>query len=111
VNWFDVASAGQYDIRGTAGAEVRIEFVLPAVLNAPGGATLPLTFGAADGAYAAQPSLGASVPFDPRLPLVTRLGKSGRLYLRLGGTATPSTSQPSGSYASSVTVTVAYTGV
>jgi hypothetical protein len=111
ISWSDAAAAGQFQLRGTGGAQVRIEFTLPTGLMGPGGTTLPVMFGATDGAYAAQPSLNATITFDPRLPLVTTLSKSGRLYLRLGGTVTPSPTQASGPYNSTVTITVSYTGV
>lgn len=111
VSWSDGANAGAFDLRGTAGAEVRVDLTLPADLTGTGGARLPFSVGATDGAFASQPSLGAVTLFDPRLPLVTTLGKSGRLYLRLGGKVTPGPSQPPGSYGSTVTITVSYTGV
>jgi hypothetical protein len=111
VPWSDAANAGAFDLRGTGGAEVRIELALPPALTGTGGASLPLSMGAGDGAYAQQPSLAAVTPFDPRLPLITTLGKSGRLYLRFGGTVRPSPSQRPGPYGSTVTITVSYTGV
>jgi len=110
VPWSDAANAGAFDLRGTAGAEVRIDLALPPALAGTGGASLPLSLGAGDGAYAAQPSLAAAAAFDPRLPLITTLGKSGRLYLRFGGTVSPSPSQRPGPYGSTVTITVSYTG-
>jgi hypothetical protein len=54
--------------------------------------------------------IGTAAPFDPRSALVTTLSDNGRLYLFLGGTASPATRQSAGAYAGTVTVTIAYTG-
>ena len=106
----DAANAGRFEIRGDRDLELVIQFTLPAALVAPGGAVLPLAFGVTDGKWGARPSVPASQNFDPSVPLVAQLGRSGKLYLRLGGTAQPVPSQVSGDYAASITVTVAYTG-
>lgn len=106
----DAVNAGRFDIRGNKQAEVDIELTLPAALVSGGGAQLPLTFGPADGSYSQTPNANGATLFDPRVPLVTRLGNSGRVYVYLGGTATPGGQQKSGAYSATITLTVAYTG-
>jgi hypothetical protein len=106
----DAAMAGRFEIRGDRESEVVIDFILPTEMLAPGGAMLPLVFGVDDGRWGTRPSINQSQTFDPSVPLVARLGRSGRLYLRLGGTAMPLPSQVPGDYSATIAVTVAYTG-
>lgn len=106
----DGSRSGRFLIFGLRRAEVQIDFSLPAALAGPGGQALPLQFGPTDGGFSTTPATGSMVVFDPRVPLVTRLGNSGLLYLWLGGTALPSGQQPAGSYSATITITVAYTG-
>jgi hypothetical protein len=110
VSRFDALRAGQFELRGAKNTEVRVDLGLPAALTGPGGAKVPLTFGAADGGYARDGAIAAAAPFDPRSALVTTLSGNGRLYIFLGGTASPATRQPAGTYAGTVTLTIAYTG-
>jgi hypothetical protein len=106
----DAAFAGRYEMRGSNRAEVRIEFTLPAAMAGPAGATLPLQFGAGDGGRNTENTIGTAVAFDPRVPLVTNLHANGRLYIWLGGTASPSGTQRSGNYTAVITLTASYTG-
>ena len=106
----DALRAGQFELRGVKGSEVRIDLGLPTALNGPAGAKVPLTFGPADGGYALDGAIGTAAPFDPRHALISTLSSNGRLYIFLGGTATPAARQPAGSYAGTVTLTIAYTG-
>jgi hypothetical protein len=111
VMWTDPTSSGRFEIRGVGGAAVRVDIMLPSALVSPGGDLVPLQFGSTDGGFGSRPSLRQGQTFDPWLPLVTPLGRSGKLYLWLGGTAKPSPTQKSGDYNATITVTVAYTGV
>jgi hypothetical protein len=110
VSRFDALRAGQFELRGAKGSEVRVDLGLPAALNGPSGAKVPLAFGAEDGGYTRDGTIATAAPFDPRRALVTTLSANGRLYIFLGGTATPATRQPAGVYAGTVTLTIAYTG-
>jgi hypothetical protein len=110
VSRFDALRAGQFELRGVKNSEVRIDLGLPSDLNGPGGAKVPLQFAAGDGGFAQDGNIASAPPFDPRAALVTTLSTNGRLYLFLGGTASPGTKQTAGAYAGTVTVTIAYTG-
>ena len=110
VSRFDALRAGQFELRGAKNSEVRVDLGLPSALTGPGSAKVPLTFGAADGGYARDGAIATAAPFDPRTALITTLSTNGRLYIFLGGKATPATRQPAGTYAGTVTLTIAYTG-
>lgn len=110
VSRFDALRAGQFELRGVKGAEVRVDLGLPSALTGPKGAKVPLTFAATDGGFSRDGIIAAAAPFDPRTALITTLSGNGRLYIFLGGTATPAARQPAGTYAGTVTLTIAYTG-
>jgi hypothetical protein len=110
VSRLDALRAGQFELRGAKGAEVRFDLGLPTALNGPAGAKMPLTFAPGDGGYTLDGTIGTAAPFDPRHALISTLSNNGRLYLFLGGTATPAARQPAGTYAGTVTLTIAYTG-
>ncbi len=79
---------------------------LPPALIGPGGAQLPLSFGATDAAYALanDPTL---TPFDPKQPLgLTIPSSAGGATIYLGGLAQPGTVQRPGLYAGTITVNV-----
>lgn len=102
--------AGMFEIRGDRNMPVSVSLLLPTAMTTPSGAQLPLVFGPGDGV--ASPSRGrfAGVGFDPRNPIVATLGPSGRLYVRLGGTAVPARLQTSGQYQATITLSVANLG-
>lgn len=106
----DPLRSGQIELRGMRLTDVQITFSLPAGMTGPGGAQLPLTFGANDGGVGTTETITAATGFDPRLPRVAQFSGNGRLYLFLGGTAHPGVGQAAGAYTATVTVTVAYTG-
>jgi hypothetical protein len=110
ISRFDALRAGQFELRGAKGSEVRIDLGLPPAMAGAGGAKLPLQFAAGDGGYGRDGIIATAAPFDPRAPLVTTLSANGRLYLFLGGTATPAARQSAGTYSGTVIVTIAYTG-
>lgn len=110
VSRLDPAASGQFEVRGQRLTEVRIDLTLPLALLSGSGAQLPLQFGAGDGGFSTDAAIASSRAFDPRVPLVTQLANTGRLYIFLGGTALPGSQQAAGIYAATITLTVAYTG-
>lgn len=106
----DAVKAGRFDLTGSNRAELRIIFTLPMALTAPAGQTLPLVFAAGDGGVSQSNSIASATAFDPRVPLIIRLSGTGRLFIWLGGTAVPSSTQQAATYTGTITLTAAYTG-
>lgn len=104
----DPLAAGQVEIRGNRGVQVSIQITLPATMSGPFGATMPMSFGSADGGYAQTNSIATATAFDPRSPLVATLSGQGRLFIYLGGTVSPPVTQRAGAYSATITVTAAY---
>lgn len=106
--------AAQFDIDGETGKEVSLTFTLPTELthDTDGSTTMPISFGTAAAGYNAgldDPS--AASTFDPNAGTSTTLGtSSGLLYVYLGGTVSPPSTQKAGSYTGSIVLDVAYTG-
>ncbi|HEX3235887.1 MAG TPA: hypothetical protein VHR41_16960 [Gemmatimonadales bacterium] len=110
VSRLDALRAGQFELRGAKGSEVRVDLGLPSALTGPRGAKVPLGFGPGDAGYTRDGTIATAAPFDPRSALITTLSGNGRLYLFLGGTASPAARQTAGTYAGTITLTIAYTG-
>ncbi len=105
----DGARAALFDLKGSgSGRTVLLQFVLPSALSGPGGATLPLSYGASDAGFSAQQTIGSQVAFDPRVPYVATLSGSGRGSVYLGATAMPASNQTTGSYSATLTLNVIY---
>ena len=103
----DAHNAGLFQVQGPAGASVRVEFVLPSALVADDGARLPVSFGSRDGLADFGGDLGPhGRPFDPHAPVIGCLGGTGRLFLRIGGTALPARPQSRGTYRATIYLTV-----
>jgi hypothetical protein len=104
------AASGRFLIRGTRGAEVSLDFLLPTVLTV-GSNTLPIGFSPTAAGHYTLPQPQNAVLFDPHLTRITRLRASnGFLYLWLGGTVSPAVTQAPGVYTGSITMVVSYTG-
>lgn len=107
VSVHDPRHSGQFAVRGPADASIRVEFFLPPALVSRQGAQLPLFFGPGDGlADFSHDTPRRSRVFDPHRPVVGTLGSNGMLYLRLGGTVTPSHTQARGVYSATISITV-----
>lgn len=107
----DPVRSGQFSLRGQKDSQVQMQFVLPTAMTGPLGATLPLSFSAADGGFSDTESITNQVGFDPRAAALGRLSSNGRASVFLGGTASPGPTQRAGSYSGTITLTVSYTGL
>ena len=102
----------EFLVTGTAGAEVRLDFSLPAYMNV-NGHTIQLIF--YDNVCAVDTSATpnqSSPPFDdlsPHQTLTYRIGSAG-LTVWLGGKAIPGLKQAAGTYTGDVVLTAEYTG-
>ncbi|MEW6412757.1 MAG: hypothetical protein AB1483_09830 [Candidatus Zixiibacteriota bacterium] len=105
-------SACEFQITGTAGDEISINFTLPTYMNA-GGFNMQMIFNETDCAIDTTASPDQSDPefddLDPWHTLTYRLGSNG-LTIWLGGTVIPGIRQQQGSYNASIVITVQYTG-
>lgn len=102
----DATRAGTFEIRGESNASVRIEMILPPAMISASAAQIPLAFGPNDGSASSNRGQGNRILFDPWQPLITVLGRNGRLYVRIGGTAQPASAQAPGSYSAIISLTV-----
>jgi len=109
VDRLDVRRAGQFKLFGRADQEVLLTFSLPSGLAGPGGALLPIGFAEDDGGFTTGHRPDQAVGFDPEVPYLTRLSRSGHAYVFLGGTVRAPLGQRAGAYQGTVTLTVAYT--
>jgi hypothetical protein len=107
----DAVASGRFNIRGTRNAQVQLQFLLPASMAGPAGATMPLSFGATDGGFSPTQSVTNQTAFDPRAASLGRLPGNGRASVFLGGTASPAPTQRAGAYTGTITLTVSYTGL
>src|SRR5689334_13187269 len=85
----DALRAGQFELGGVKGSGVGFAPGWRPAWTGQAGAKVPLPFGPAAGGYALDAAIGTAAPFDPRHALISTLSSNGRLYIFLGGTATP----------------------
>lgn len=102
----DPANSGEYDIKGPNGNQVLLTFTLPAAMNGPAGAQMPLVFGSSDAGYSQSQAIGSQIGFDPKQSFTAVLSKNGRGSVFIGATANPATSQRAGAYTAILTLTV-----
>lgn len=101
----DVGRRGEVQVEGLG--KYQIQFILPTELTAPSGATLPVTFGAADGVVV-RGTAGSPESFDPNVgTTVVLLGGVSEAQIFLGGTASPGQDQAAGAYTANVTILMA----
>lgn len=103
--------AAQFDISGEPGKAVNTTFTLPSEVSDGSGNTIPLSFSSTDAGYASattDQSTGQT-GFDPSVgQSLTLEATSGELYIWLGGTITPTNTQPAGTYSANITLDVSY---
>jgi hypothetical protein len=101
------ADAGRFNISGEPNAAVTITFALPTVLTSGGGATIPVTFGGADGLnWTTYPTVHTT--FNPNAAFLTLLNGFGDAVIGISGTVSPPLATTTGTYTGTVTLTVSY---
>lgn len=88
----------------TGPGTVTISFVLPAGLVGPNLEVLPLSFAAGDAAWQRG---GMVQVVDPNTPFSVTVRGGQTIYVLLGGTAQPTTTQGAGTYSATVTMIMA----
>ncbi len=107
-----VGDAAEFTVTGTTGAEVTLDFTLPAYMYTTG-ANMPLFFSSSDCAVDSTNPQDQSNPsannLNPNGTITYRIGSNG-MSVWLGGRVVPGLVQKSGSYTATIRLTVAYTG-
>lgn len=102
----DLMRSAQLRIEGRG--TYQVSFQLPASLTAPGGAQIPLVFGAADGQLTIRHKVST---FDPNTTLSFRVNPAEReAQINLGGRAQPASGQAAGVYSATIVMMVVQTG-
>lgn len=106
------ASAAQWNITGTANAEIALTWTLPANLT-DGVTNIPLAFAATDAAWAdLAANQATATAFSPLAGSNLNISAAGALFVWLGGTINPggAFAGAPGTYSATVNLQVAYTG-
>lgn len=106
----DPARSGQLELRGRKNSQLMLQFLLPAAMTGPGGATLPVSFGPDDAGFAPSQPGGTQQGFDPNAPQTVVLPTNGHGFVFIGGTAQPHPFQRAGNYSATVTLIVSDPG-
>jgi len=105
--------AAEFSVGGDAGAEVTLDFSLPAYLSS-GSDNMQIIFFTDGCAIDSNPTPNQSSPtyddLNPWQTLTYDLGSSG-LTVWVGGKAIPGVRQPAGTYTADIILTVQYTGL
>jgi len=102
----DVVRSAQLRVEGRG--RYQISFLLPTHLSSLSGHTIPLVFGATDGRLTIRHKV---TTFDPADVVSFRINPADReATVNLGGTATPATGQPAGSYSATIVIMIVQTG-
>ena len=114
VNPRNSANAGEFEIHGNRNAEILITFTLPDSLRVGTHAML-ITFSNTAGCRIGIDWLRfLCTSFNPATPQVVRILNAAvpnnSYFVWVGGTVTPSATQPAGIYRGTITLTTAYTG-
>lgn len=102
----DPVNSGQFEIQGPFLTIVRYTFTLPAALNGPLGATMPVTFATNDAGWSRTNSIADQQAINPHQSHTRILWTGGRAGVFLGGTVSPAAGQRAGSYTATVVLSV-----
>jgi hypothetical protein len=102
----DAVKSGEFQFVPATGSKVRLQFTLPAQLNGPAGATLPISFGASDAIATGNAANSNTVTFNPNTALSLTSVPSTAILVFIGGTVSPTANQEVGAYSNTITLTV-----
>ena len=110
----EVGFAGEWQINGSALAEITVDFTLPPNLTtADSSATMVILFSSTDASFDDGTGGGQTIPagvLNPNGQAVENIGVAGTMFVWIGGSVLPSISQTGGDYSGDIVLTVAYTG-
>ena len=108
----DAGKAAEFTVSGTAGAEITIDFILPAYMYASS-KTMRIVFSQTDCSMDSSATPDQSnPPFNDKNPwrvMTYGIGANG-LSIWLGGLVMPEVNQASGNYTAPLTIQIQYTG-
>lgn len=101
----DPVRAGRFDVITPPGVVINGQFVLPAVMNGPLGATMPISFAGTTAGYSDAQVITSQIGFNPQFG-GTVTATDGRASVFMGATITPAVGQAPGSYTATITLIV-----
>jgi len=103
----DPIRSGQFYLGAPAvGTRVQIRFILPSVLSSSAGDQMPIAFRNSDGLIQEIGPSAAPAAFNPRATLNYQLQSGSAANIWLGGSVSPTATQPAGAYTAPVVITV-----
>jgi hypothetical protein len=97
--------SGQFRITAPVGTRIQLRLTLPNQLAGPAGAQLPIAFSNNDAMIVGTAPGSVPSTFNPKSTHVYNTN-SGTTNVFIGGTVTPAATQPQGSYAATITLTI-----
>lgn len=102
----DPVQSGMWEVTAQQGDRVQVRLTLPKDLTAPGGFQMPVGY-ANNHAIAVSDAPGATpAVFNPNAAQNFRLQSSGRFFVFLGGTVSPTATQQAGNYSATAVLTI-----
>ena len=98
--------SGQFRLATVAPLRAHLRFTLPARLNGPGGATLPINFNNNDALYVGTAPNSIPESFNPKATKNIQVTANTTILVFIGGTVSPAGNQRHGNYAATITLTV-----
>ena len=102
------ATAAKFRITPDKGnATLQVVFSLPASLagSSPRATPLPISFSASSAIWSENPSISGGTAFDPAAGLSVPVQNRSAIYVWIGGTVQPPSTQAGGDYTGTITVT------
>jgi len=104
------ASSGKWVITGVASKQVQLTIAAPSTLETTTSNYLVYSYSSTDCKWSTDASGSTGTTFSPSTSVTASLSSTGNLYVFIGGTLKPTSSQAAGSYTGDVILTIQYTG-
>lgn len=104
-------SSASWGFSGTASAGIILDFTLPTNLEYNDGVDthqMPISFSGTDAGHDDDGTIATQTDINPNSSQEVSLDGDGEIYIWLGGTVAPATTQQAGSYTGTITLTVSY---
>ena len=98
--------SGQFRLTAPLNSRLHFRLTLPATLNGPAGARLPISFGNGDGIMVSGAPSSVPEVFNPKANQVVQDVASTTTNIFIGGTVSPAGNQQQGNYTGTITFTV-----